>query len=248
MALVDLSVFSQLSSCNTMGIMSKINQIIASLPRLRALCCAIALFASPGVLADYEDGVNAAFKGDFETALHEFTLAAEAGLDLAQYNLGILYFTGQGVERDVVEAFRWTEAAALQGHVAAQFNLGSLYYAGDGVEANPEKAVEMFRLAGRAGHANAALILANMFADGELSTTDAMAGEPGLFDRLTSYVSELFYGSPANDDLVMAHTWANVAIANESGEADVLRTELEGRMSDEELSRARRQFAQWQIE
>ncbi|MFT7471272.1 MAG: TPR repeat protein [Kiritimatiellia bacterium] len=245
MALVALCVFSLQMSCNTIGIMSKINEIVTPRRVLHALVCVLALITSPSLLADYEDGVNAAFKGDFETALHEFTVAAEEGLDLAQYNLAILYFTGQGVDQDVAEAFRWTEAAALQGHVAAQFNLGSLYFAGDGVEADPDKAVEMFERAGRAGHASAALILANMFADGELSVDEE---EPGLFARLSSYLSAFFSDSQTNDDLVLAHVWANVAIANESDDADALRVELEGRMSEGQLSQARRQFAQWQIE
>jgi TPR repeat protein len=176
--------------------------------------------------------------------LHEFTVAAEEGLDLAQYNLAILYFTGQGVDQDVAEAFRWTEAAALQGHVAAQFNLGSLYFAGDGVEADPDKAVEMFTRAGQAGHASAALILANMFADGELSVDEE---EPGLFTRLSNYISALFSDTQGSDDLVLAHAWASMAKANESDEADALLVDLEGRMSAEQLSQARRQFAQWQI-
>lgn len=227
-----------------MGIMSKINEIVSPSRGMRALGCALLLVISPSLLADYEEGVNAAFNGDFETALYEFTLAAEEGLDLAQYNLGILYFTGQGVERDVAEAFRWTEAAALQGHVAAQFNLGSLYYAGDGVEASSEKAVEMFESAARGGHANAALILANMYADGEIASD----GETGLLASVSNYLSSLFSGESGGSDLVLAHVWANVALANESTDADVLRAELEGRMSDEQLSDARRQFALWQIQ
>ena len=138
MALVELSWFPLPISCNTMAFMSKNNAKYGPDRGIRALSCALLLFLSPFVIADYEDGVNAAFNGDFETALHEFTLAAEEGLDLAQYNLAILYFTGQGVERDLDEAFRWTEAAAMQGHVGAQFNLGNLYYAGDGVVENKD--------------------------------------------------------------------------------------------------------------
>ena len=101
--------------------MSKINRVLKSYPGLRGVSCAAALLFSPALFADYEDGVNAAFNGDFETAFHEFSVAADEGLDLAQYNLAILYFTGQGVDKDVSEAFQWTKAAADQGHVAARF-------------------------------------------------------------------------------------------------------------------------------
>ena len=187
---------------------------------MRGISCFVVLLFSPALFADYEDGVNAAFKGDFETALHEFTVAAEEGLDLAQYNLAILYFTGQGVDRDMGEAFRWTRAAAEQGHVAAQFNLGSLYYSGDGTDVDRDKAVEMFGLAARAGHANAALLLANMFNDGD----------------------------HVNRDAVQAHAWASMAIVNENLEAVALRETIQGRMNPEQLSQARRLFARWQIE
>ncbi len=200
--------------------MSKINRIFRSYQFQLGIVCAVLLLFSPALFADYEDGVNAAFKGDFETALHEFTIAAEEGLDLAQYNLAILYFTGQGVGRDLAEAFRWTKAAAEQGHVAAQFNLGSLYYSGDGTDVDRDRAVEMFGLAARAGHANAALLLANMFNDGD----------------------------HVNKDAVQAHAWASMAVLNENLEGVALREAIQSRMSPEQLSQARRLFARWQIE
>ena len=243
MALVAVYVFSQPNSCITMGIMDKINGLVAPSNRILALSCALLLIITPVSFADYEAGVNAAFNGDFETALHEFTIAAEEGLDLAQYNLGILYFTGQGVDKDLAEAFRWTEAAALQGHVAAQFNLGSLYYAGDGVGVDQEKAVELFESAARAGHGNSALLLANMYADGDLSME-----ELGFVARLSKAISGLFSGDQRSDDLVLAHAWSSIALANESLEAEALRASLETRMSTEQLQQARRQYAIWQLE
>ena len=170
--------------------------------------------------ADYEDGVNAAFSGDFDTAFREFTVAAEAGLDLAQYNLGILYFTGQGVAQDFGQAFKWTEAAARQGHLNAQFNLGSLYFEGQGVRQSDIKGVEWFVNAARGGHADAAYALARMYQEGE----------------------------PVDEDLVQAHAWAGKAISNGHEDALALRDELEQDMSAAELSQARRLFARWQLE
>ena len=173
--------------------------------------------------ADYEDGVNAALSGDFETAFREFTIAADAGLDLAQYNLGILYFTGQGVERDFEAAFRWTEAAALQGHAAAQLNLGSLYYFGNGVREDRDEAVAWYGNAARAGNSAAAITLAEMYRDGD------------HVDR----------------DPVLAHAWAAWAAwaaRYDHPEAAAMMEELEDRMRPEQLSEARRTFARWQIE
>lgn len=175
---------------------------------------------SPGLQADYETGVNAAFAGDFETAYREFARAAENGLDLAQYNLAILYFTGQGVERDLEQAFHWTEQAALQGHTEAQANLGSLYFEGDGVAKDVTQGVNWFARAGKAGHANAAFALANMY----------------------------FEGNPVDRNLVQAHAWARQAASNEHPEATELVRRIERRLDDGELSQSRRLFARWQIE
>lgn len=179
-------------------------------------------------LADYEDGVNAALAGDFATAYREFSLAAEAGLPLAQYNLAILYFTGQGVERDMAQAFEWTLRAAEQGHVEAQANLGSLYLNGDGTEADAEAGVRWLSSAARSDHAGAAYSLANMY----------------------------FNGLSVDPSLVQAHAWASQALQaardiddpQTAMEAQDLRSRIEEGLDDDELGQARRLYARWQIE
>ena len=177
-------------------------------------------FTAVTASADYEDGVNAAFAGDYDTAFREFSLAAQQGLDLAQYNLAILYFTGQGVDQDYEQAFRWTEAAAVQGHTNAQANLASLYLEGNGVVRDVDQAVSWFSAAGRSGHASAAMTLTSMYRDGE----------------------------PIGQDLVQAHAWAQVAQREAHPEAEKVLSGLETRMSKEQLRSARRLFARWQIE
>jgi hypothetical protein len=47
--------------------------------------------------ADYQKGVAAAQSGDFATALREWKPLAEQGHARAQYNLGVMYESGQGV-------------------------------------------------------------------------------------------------------------------------------------------------------
>lgn len=206
--------FSRGIGCNTMVCMMFF--------RVKALVLLTlgGLLLCPALYADYEEGVNAAFAGDFETAFREFSLAAEDGLMMAQYNLAILYFTGQGVERDMGQAFRWTEAAALQGHSDAQYNLGSLYLAGDGVARDAEQAVAWFGKAALAGHANAAYALADLYHKGD------------DIDR----------------DRVTAHAWASQAVYNQHPDAEQLKQDIEDRLDEEELSQARRLFARWQIQ
>lgn len=170
--------------------------------------------------ADYEAGVTAAQNGDYATALQEFRTAAEAGLDLAQYNLAILYFTGQGVAQDYEEALRWTTAAAEQGHTNAQFNLGALYYTGTGTAANMSEALRWYTYAAQAQHPVAQYNLATMFELGEGTSVD----------------------------LVRAYFWASAAQYNEYAEAPALLETLRAKMTSAQLSEARGSFAQWRLE
>jgi len=49
---------------------------------------------------------------------------AQEGNADAQFNLGVIYGKGRGVDQDGNEAVRWYRKAADQGHVDAQNNLG----------------------------------------------------------------------------------------------------------------------------
>ena len=46
----------------------------------------------------------------------EIKAKAEAGDADAQFNLGVMYRKGQGMEQDYKEAFKWWKKAADQGH------------------------------------------------------------------------------------------------------------------------------------
>ena len=59
--------------------------------------------------------------------------AAEQGDAVAQFNLGVMYYGGEGVPQDYEEALRWYKLAAEQGYAVAQGNLGSSYSKGEGV-------------------------------------------------------------------------------------------------------------------
>ena len=48
-------------------------------------------------------------------------------------NLGVMYYTGQGVEQDFKEAVKWYQKAADQGYATAQYSLGVMYGEGSGV-------------------------------------------------------------------------------------------------------------------
>jgi len=81
-------------------------------------CLAIALLMGGTGLswsADFQKGLEAAQRGDYVTALREWTPLAEQGDASAQYNLGVMYGNGQGVPQDYKAALEWYTLAAEQG-------------------------------------------------------------------------------------------------------------------------------------
>ncbi len=69
---------------------------------------------------DFEVGVEAWGRGDYDAALQEFLPLAEQGHGQAQVNLGIMYSQGQGVSKDYVTAYMWYTLAASQGDDRAE--------------------------------------------------------------------------------------------------------------------------------
>ena len=87
------------------------------------------LLGSSGVSwsADFQKGRDAAERGDYATALKEWTPPAEQGNATAQFNLGLMYRRGDGVPRDHKTAVKWYTLAAEQGHADAEAMLGVMY-------------------------------------------------------------------------------------------------------------------------
>ena len=55
-----------------------------------------------------------------QKAAEWYTKAAQQGLDVAQYNLGICYVNGMGVDRNLQKAIEWFTKAAEQGYESAK--------------------------------------------------------------------------------------------------------------------------------
>ncbi len=63
---------------------------------------------------------------DYAAAIKWYRRAAGQGLADAQYNLGVMYYKGQGVPQDYAVAARWYRKAAAQGLASALYNLGRI--------------------------------------------------------------------------------------------------------------------------
>ncbi|MGN7612002.1 rod shape-determining protein MreC, partial [Magnetococcales bacterium HHB-1] len=76
-------------------------------------------------------------KNDLERLGKEYLrtlhLLAEQKNAKASHNLGSLYFSGQGVEKNYLQAAHWFQIAAKQGVAPSQHNLGVIYLKGLGI-------------------------------------------------------------------------------------------------------------------
>jgi hypothetical protein len=66
-------------------------------------------------------GIEAVNRGDYKAAFALFHGEAARGVPEAQFELGMLYALGKGVERDYISAWKWTEIAARQNEPYADF-------------------------------------------------------------------------------------------------------------------------------
>ncbi len=92
---------------------------------------------------------------------------AKQGNAQAQFNLGVMYYDGQGVRQDYAQAVQWYRKAAEQGYANAEYNLGWMYEEGKGVRQNYTQAEQWYRKAAEQGLAEAQYNLGVMYAKGE---------------------------------------------------------------------------------
>jgi len=104
----------------------KINMIRLTL-NIRKLI--ITLFLLYGIVSpsfvkadDFQDAVRIANNRDFETAYKMLVPLAEKGHAAAQLILGMMYFKGTGVEKNIVQADKWLLISEKLGQEAGKKN------------------------------------------------------------------------------------------------------------------------------
>ena len=89
------------------------------LKRAIAAMILVSAFAAPVAAGTFEDAVDAHARGDYAKALRLIRPLANDGDASAQFNLGLMYTTGQGVQQDNAAAALWFRKAAEQGYAPA---------------------------------------------------------------------------------------------------------------------------------
>ena len=116
---------------------------------------------------------DAFLNGRYEEAIAIWLPLANSGDAGAQFNMGVMYANGLGVDRDMGVAMDWWEAAARQLHVRAAHNLALAMLAGeprDGSRAEGEidytAVLRFLKIGADAGYPNSEYTLGKLYAEG----------------------------------------------------------------------------------
>ena len=102
----------------------------------------------------------------FRSMADSVMASARQGNARAQFLTGVCYYTGEGVGKDLKEAFQWFSRAAQQGDPESQFYLGVMHECGEGVEQDAKKAFEWYLLAAGQEYAPAQHNVGNFYYKG----------------------------------------------------------------------------------
>ena len=196
----------------------------------------------------YQVAVTAFNNKNYNTALKIFLGRAKNGYGYAssQYQLGNMYFYGQGVVQDHLQAVYWWTQSAEQGHVEAMQSLAYSYRNGEGVSRDYAQAFNWFRKAAYRGLAYSQNMLGLMYSNGEGVVKDyakalfwyTLAAEKGLAEAQGSLGIMHEYGDGILQDNSMAHMWYNIAASNGSKPAAKNRNDIAAKMTAQQLERA----------
>ncbi len=155
----------------------------------------------------------------YAKSFREFKVLAEQGEANAQFKLGVMYYSGQGVPGDYVEALNLFKKAALQGHPLAQYNVGYMNEKGEGTPQDYVEAAKYYRQAAERGNQLAQYTLGYMYEKGQ-----------GLLP-----------------DEVQALMWYNLAAIQGETKAKMARERLTVWMTPEQIAEAQRLAREFKI-
>jgi len=188
------------------------------------------------------------------STLLQLNQAAESGDADSQYQLGLRYTNGSGVEQDYAIAAEWLVKASEQGHDGAEFLLGVAYVAGRGVEQNQEEAIRLFTDAANDGHARAQYQLGEAFANARGTEKNLLWAARWYEKAARQKHSEAAFslgvmrasGIDAEPDQEQAWSWLHLAAEGGHALAAKVRDHVATSMTASQLSNAKARMENWQ--
>lgn len=190
--------------------------------------------------------VAASKRGEHETAYRMFLDLAMRCNITAQYNIGVMYENGRGVERNYEAAVKWYRLAMSHGDAEAASNLGVMYAKGNGVTKDVAESIRLYRFAAAKGDAGAQYNLGWVYSQGDgvskdfaeagkwlsLSSAQGFAKAQGLLGWMYSA------GKGVVKDNLRAHMWLGLSAAGGNEGAKKNLEILEENMTEQQISEA----------
>ena len=192
-----------------------------------------------------------------DSSLAELKQKAMEGDAGAQFRVGLMHSTGEGMIQDQAEAARWYRAAAEQGHALAQNNLAAAYATGEGVDQDQTEAVRRYRVAAERGYDLAQYNLGAMYFTGDGVAQDfakaahwyRLAAEQGNALAQNNLGAMYDTGEGVAEDHIQAHKWYSLSAASLRGELGESiasnRDVVAKRMTPEQIAEAQRLVREW---
>lgn len=178
------------------------------------------LFSHTAIAAPLDDAKQAADHGNFAKAAEIYQALADQGEAKAQYNLGLMYFNGDGVKQDYNEAIRYYTLSSDQGFSEAQYALAVIYFTGRFAKPDYEESFRLYRLAAEQGHLKSQLNLGTLYLKGEVVEQNYdealkwlnMAAEKGYGEAQFMLANMYLHGDGVPEDISHAYMWVALSL------------------------------------
>lgn len=134
--------------------------------RVQLLAVVIALGLVLYATSQFQHAANDATPPD-SAMVTSLQSSAEKGDASSQYNLGVLYYSGNGVPQDYAKAAQYFRKSAQQGNPHSAYSLGNLYINGQGVPQDYATAIYWYRQGAERGDSDSQLALGLNYIEGK---------------------------------------------------------------------------------
>jgi len=195
---------------------------------------------------DFNQALKAEAEGRLTDAVALYQQAANQNLPQAQYQIGFMYYAGDGIQRNDAMAAAWLKKAADQGLAEAQHMMGILCSEGRGVPQSFVLAAQWYTKAAEQQFSQAQYYLAYLYVVGqgvaadekEASNWFLRAAENGVVDAQHQIGVRLARGEGIDQDVIEGYKWLNIASFKNHEGAKKARAELINFMSQQQIQEA----------
>ncbi len=179
-----------------------------------------------------------------ETAIEQVKREAALGNAQAQYELGLMFATGNGVPQDPGVAAQWLIKSARQGDARAQYQLGLIYDQGKGIPPDPAQASLWYQQAAHQNHLNAQFALASIAMEQKNYEQAMQWYEQAALqgDSEAQYhIGQLYLdGKGVERSLIHAYAWFSIAAMDGTQEYAQMRDKLGDSLRTSDLYEAQK--------